>query len=151
MHRVKTKKLWSTSDFELVIEDNQSCLLWNSENGILWVRWRGIVDAKTASSILASALNSVEQGHASKVLLDRSAIEEFTTGARLWIKEDFLKKRAQPLSHLIEKIGSVKPDKSMARIYSHLVSSIIRVVFPSFSIVEFNSSIEAIDWLMDEN
>ena len=135
-------------DYDVVIEKNESSLMIDFENSILRISWKGIVTAETAGFLLASALNEVQSSNISYVLLDRVQLEVFTKGSRLWIKEDFLKSKVKVLCDTlnIKKVASLKPKTSMGSIYAHLISSAIKIVFPTLPLAEFESERQALNW-----
>lgn len=139
-----------TSDFELLVTKDGSSVLLDRENAVVKVSWIGKVGAETASYLFSKALNEIKEGNATSLLLDRSHLEEFSKGARLWIKEDFLTQRVKPFSHQITKVAAVKPTTSMGGIFSNLISAAIRIVMPFLAMAEFHSEKDAFNWLVDD-
>lgn len=65
---------------------NGSTLSFDKSNNISRVAWSGKVDLATASEILKFGGDSVEFGGFTKLLIDRSHLDEFDNEARVWIK-----------------------------------------------------------------
>ena len=142
--------LRTIADFELIEKKNDCSLLIDYENKIVKVSWSGKVGAETASFLLAKALQVIVSGEASTILLDRKNLDEFSKGARLWIKEDFLKERVRHQSNRIKKIATIKSVTPMGGIYSNLISAAIKIVLPFLAMAEFQSEEEAFGWLTND-
>lgn len=136
-----------TTGFDHLVEKNGSTLSIDDEHEVLKVSWNGIVTAETASFILGSALVEVSNGNASKILLDRGGLGVFTKGTRLWIKEDFLSKRAKSVFNRIDKIASIIPRDPNSTIYANLVTASIKITFPGLAINEYSKEASALEWL----
>ena len=147
---IKQVTITVNSDFELVQAKNSCQLLLDQEHSIIKISWKGKVGAETASFLLSKALNIIKEGDASTLLLDRTYLDEFSKGARMWIKEDFLTKRVKPISHLIEKIATVKPITPMGGIFSNLISAAIKIVMPFMKMAEFRDEVDACQWLVND-
>lgn len=135
-------------DYRMLESMNDSTLFIDVENQIVKILWVGEVDELTASFLLTKAANEIEAGNATKILLNRKFLSQFTTEARKWIKEDLLRGRAKTLVHQVDKVATVKSSTSMGNLFATLVSSSIKIVFPNLNMSRFDTEIQARKWLL---
>ncbi len=137
----------SIQTFEFVLEENGSLLLINKELRIVKIEWHGRVEVDTASKLLSKGADFIENGGYTKLLLNRKKLDEFTKETRQWIKDDLLKKRAKSLVHKVENVATVKSISQMGNLFATILSTAIKIVFPSLKMMSFDTEEEAIDWM----
>ena len=135
---------------EVVLEDNECHVQFNQEHKIVVIKWFGIVDLPTAQNILMKGSNFIEDGRATRILLDRRNLNQFSKEASKWIRDDLLRNRAKKLVHLVDKVATVKPRTAIGTIFSNVVSTAIRIVFPGLRMKSYDNQVEAFEWLIEE-
>lgn len=144
---IKTKELRDQyHSFEICQEINGSTFEIDPIRKITKIKWVGLVDKHTASTLLSKGGDSVEFQGYDKLLVDRYELGEFDTEARVWIK-DLLKTRAKRLSKNVEKIAIVNAGSTMGSIFSNMLTSAITLVMPGLKLKKFEHRDEALDWL----
>ncbi|MEP1095179.1 MAG: hypothetical protein ABJG78_08725 [Cyclobacteriaceae bacterium] len=134
--------------FEVLKELNGSSVAVDYQNKIVKVEWDGIVDLATVNIILNKAADLIEVGHCDKLLLNRKNLKEFTTEARIWIKQDLLRNRAKKLVNKVVKVATVNSSTAMGGVFANFISTAIKLIFPKLSMVKFSSQQEGLDWLL---
>ena len=137
-----------TAYFQFVIVKGHSSLLIDKPNKILKVIWSGEVDKDTASVLLTRGADLVEAGSASKLLLNRKELMHFSKGAKNWIKEVLLKQRAKKLVNKVLKVATVKSSSAIGNLFSNVITSAIRMIFPNLKMNQFETEEEALYWLL---
>ena len=127
-----------------------STLLFDSENKIVAVRWSGKVKKETAAYLLGIGASLVESDSATKILLNRADLEEFPKDTREWIRQDLLKNTGRRLAHKVEKVATIKSNTEMGSLYSNVISSAIKIMFPRLKVVHFDDERSALDWFLSE-
>ena len=137
-----------TAYFQFVIVKGHSSLLIDKPNKILKVIWSGEVDKDTASVLLTRGADLVEAGSASKLLLNRKELMHFSKGAKNWIKEVLLKQRAKKLVNQVLQVAIVKSSSAIGNLFSNVITSAIRMIFPNLRMNQFETEEEALYWLL---
>ncbi len=145
----KEVKFVKIRNFELIKEINGGCVSADYESKIVKIDWDGKVEVETAREILSKAADMIEAGHCDKLLLNRKELKEFSTEARLWIKEDLLKNRARKLVKYVHKVATVSSKTVMGGIFANFISAGIQLVFPKLKMHKFDTESEAMDWLLE--
>ena len=135
-------------NFQVVKELNGSSTLVDYSNKIVKVEWEGIVDLATATLLFNASAELVENGQCDKVLLNRKNLTEFTTEARIWIKQEFLKNRSKQLDRKIMKVATVRSISATGSIFSNYINRGIKLVFPRVTLSKFDTEHEAVNWLV---
>ena len=133
-------------NFQVVHLKNGSTFEVDSMNAISRVAWNGVIDAKTVKDLVKMGADSVEYGSYNKLLLDRSNLLEFTTDARVWLKE-LLKNRASKIVDMVEKVAIIKATTLKGNVFSNFIGAAIKIVMPNLEMREFDTEREAINWL----
>ncbi len=133
---------------EFIFEKNNSQLLVDRTNKIVFVEWQGEVEIETAQSILNGGADLIEDGSANKILLDRKNLIEFTKETSKWIKDDLLRNRGKELVKQVEKVASVRSQTTMGNLFANVVSAAIRIIFPGIRMKNFEEKGEALEWLL---
>ncbi len=134
--------------YVILREDMGSYVSINKTEKIIRIEWNGIVDEEVAKNILTVGADQIANGNATSILLNRRNLKEFSTAARLWIKEDLLKNRAKALVKNVDKVATVNSVSSMGAIFANFISSAIKLVFPNLSMKKFQTEDEALEWLL---
>lgn len=132
---------------ELILAKSNGRLLHDPIKKIAKIRWEGVVDLETAKTIVNKGAFLVESGQADKVLLNREHLTEFTSEARQWINY-LVKTRGKRAIKNIHKVATVKPNTTMGHLFSTLVTSSIKLIYPRLSMKQFNTEAEAQEWLL---
>ncbi len=117
-------------------------------NKISCIRWKGVVEEDTARQLLTLAADSIEFEEYNKLLLDRSQLVEFSTGARVWIKHDLLKTRARKIVSKVHRVAFVNATDARGSIFSNFLSAGIKMVFPKLTMSKFDNIKVAVRWLV---
>lgn len=136
--------------YTILKEVNGSTVSLNKEKDIVRIEWDGVVDIEEAKTILTIGADQIEKGTAKNLLLNRKNLEEFSTAARLWIKEDLLKGRAKKLVKQVHKVAMVNASSTMGSVFANFISTAIKLVYPNLSMSKFQSEDEALEWLLKE-
>ena len=144
----KSRNYTSPGTYRVIIRMKGSCLSIDRMNKIVKVDWKGTVDLATTKLLLTQAADLIEADEAKRLLLNRKNLTEFSKQARLWIREELLMKRAKLIVHKVEKIAAVKSSSDMGKVFAHIISTSIKVVFPRLKLVEFQSEEDARHWLI---
>lgn len=144
-----TKKFIKIHSFETIMEVNGSGVFVDYENGIVKIEWHGEVDLSTASVLLEKGADMIESGFCHRLLLNREGLKEFSTEARLWIKNDLLKNQGSKLVRKVSKAATVRSTTVKGSIFADFISSGIQLVFPNLRLSSFDSEDEAFDWLVE--
>ncbi len=134
-------------NYSTIAVADESELMINNVNGIVKVVWNGIVNLETAQALLTRGADFIEDGTCDKIILDRQLLEEFTTDARMWIKNDLFKNRAKRLASNVSKMAMIEPQSVMGRIVSKMISSVIPLIFPNLKTKKFSQEADAYQWL----
>ncbi|MCR9251698.1 MAG: hypothetical protein NXI20_14830 [bacterium] len=134
-------------NYTVIIEKEGSQLLVNYEQRILKVVWSGKVSLDTAQTILNLGGDFIEDETCDKIILDRLLLEEFSTDARLWIKNDLLKNRAKRLSSKVSQMAMIEAQTSIGAIFSKMISAAITLIIPNLKTKRFKSLDEANSWM----
>ena len=140
----ETATEWS---FEKVKELNGSNTLIDKKNKVVKIVWNGIVSEETAKVMLTTGADLIDSGLCDKLLLNRKGLEEFSTEARVWIKQDLLKNRAKKLVNKVSKVATINSSTIMGGIFANFISTAIKLVFPNLTMTKFESEEEAMNWL----
>ena len=140
----------SVNYFELVAEKNESLLMLDPYKRTIKIYWNGTVDLETVETLLNKGADLIGEDKVDRILLNREFLTEFTSEARNWIKEDLLKTRGRKLVAKVFKVATVKPNSTMGNLFSALVSSSIKLVFPKLNMKQFSGEEEATNWLLSE-
>ncbi|MEP1095856.1 MAG: hypothetical protein ABJG78_12145 [Cyclobacteriaceae bacterium] len=144
-----TKKFIKIHSFEVILELNGSIVAVDYESKIVKIEWHGVVDLDTATELLEKGADMIESGYCNRLLLNRENLKEFSTEARVWIKQDLLKNRGKRLVRKVGKVATVRSSSAMGSIFANFISSGIQLVFPSLKLSNFDSENEAFDWLVE--
>ncbi|MEP5613660.1 MAG: hypothetical protein ABJP45_15520 [Cyclobacteriaceae bacterium] len=144
-----TKKFIKIHSFEVILELNSSVVSVDYESKIVKIEWHGVVDLNTASLLLEKGADMIESGYCTKLLLNRENLQEFSTEARLWIKQDLLNNRGKRLVRKVSRVATVRSASAMGGVFANFISSGIKLVFPSLKLSNFDSENEAFDWLVE--
>ncbi len=136
--------------FELIEENNESLLMLDPYKKTIKIYWNGLVEMETAKILLNKGADLIEEGKVDRILLNREFLTEFTTDARNWIKDGLLKTRGKKLVDKIFKVAVVKPNTTMGNLFSSLISSTIKLVFPRLFMKQFSGEAEATEWLLSD-
>ena len=85
------------TQFELIKKKNGSFLFVDEKNRIVKITWYDKVDLDTAQTLLDHGADLIESGYYKNILLNRKELKEFSTEARIWIKNDLLINRGRKL------------------------------------------------------
>ena len=134
------------SDFKIIHMKNGSTFEIDTKNQISRVVWNGVINANTVQELVKKGADSVEFGSYDKLLLNRANLLEFTTEARVWLKE-LLKNRASKIVDMVGKVAVVKATTLKGNVFSNFIGAAIRIVMPNLQMKEFETEKEAINWL----
>lgn len=130
-------------------EINGSRFELDNVNNISRITWSGNVNFETAKELLTLGADSVEILGYDKLLLDRSALTEFETEARVWIK-GLLKTRAKKIVKNVSKVAMINAKSAKGSLFSNFIGSAISMVFPDLQLKKFNSVEESLAWLLSK-
>lgn len=136
--------------FKLLKRFGENKLYLDEDLGIVKVSWHGMVDQQEAAAILSKGADLLEVGLANKLLLDRKHLIEFTTEARIWIKNEIIKRRGNKLIKRLNRLATVNADSSRGSVFSNFLTSAIKIVYPNLKTGRFKTVEEAINWLIAE-
>ena len=136
--------------FELVEENNESLLMFDPHKRTIKIYWNGTVEEETAKTILNTGTDMIEEGKVDRILLSREFLSEFSTEARNWIKDDLLKTRGQSLVSKIYRVATVKPTSTIGNVFSALINSSIKLLFPDLKMKQFINEVDATEWLLSD-
>ena len=134
--------------FELVEELNESLLMYDPHKKTAKIYWNGDVDKETAKSILSKVLELIEEETATRLLLSREFLSEFTDDARTYM-ESLLKEKESVMVRNLERVAIVKPDSKKGNLFASLVTSSIKLIVPRLIMKQFSSEEEASEWLFE--
>ncbi|MEP1097493.1 MAG: STAS/SEC14 domain-containing protein [Cyclobacteriaceae bacterium] len=137
-----------TTSFVVQKEINGNTFSLDKSANITKIAWSGKVSLPIASELLSLAGDSVEFSGFTKLLIDRSKLDEFDTEARLWIK-NLLKTRAKKLSKKVEKLAIINAKSAMGAIFSNMMASTISLIIPNMTMKRFENLDEAESWLLE--
>ncbi len=135
---------------EFVLEENNCHVLIDRVNKLVMIKWQGYVELDTAKKILLAGSNFIEDESATRILLNRKNLDQFSKETNKWIKDDLLKNRAKKLVHLVEKVATVKSGTTIGNLFSNLISTSIRIVFPGLKMKSYDNEAEALNWLTEK-
>lgn len=136
--------------FIIMAERGGSTLEFDSINKIAMIKWQGTVTVATASRLVTLGASAVNIHGYSKLILDRSNLKEFDTEARIWIK-NMLKSEARKISHKVEKLAIVNSTSIKGSVFSNMISSAISLIMPGLTLKKFDTSVAAINWVMEKS
>lgn len=116
-------------------------------NSIFEFTWVGTVSEKSAVRVLTLASQAAEEMEVVHWLSDRSKLEGYDGGARIWIKNDFVKSTGKKMLAKIDKIAVLSSENPMAQLASGVLSQVIREKNPNIQGKEFDYSGAAMNWL----
>lgn len=122
----------------------------DARNKIVTVTWDGIVDLEAASTILNFGADRIADESVNKLILNRTRLNRFDTEARIWIKEEIIKRRGAKLSRKLRKLAIVKEQSAAASIFGNFITSSIRIVYPRLRVKKFDAIEEATKWAMED-
>ena len=137
------------TDFKTIHSNGGSHVALDYDNEIVRIEWHGTMDEVVARDILSVGGDQIEKGQATRILLDRRNLKEFTTGARIWIKNDLLKNRAKALVKKVSKVATINSTSPLGSIFSNLISTAVKLVYTNLSMEKFGTEEEAIKWLLE--
>lgn len=150
MSSAPQEKLLNDLRFKIAKKENGSVFSLDTDFMISRISWVGVVTETTAKTLLTCGADSVEHHGYKKLLLDRRDLVEFSTEARVWIKQDLLKKRARRIVGKVEKVATIGATNAKGNIFSNFISSGIRMIFPKLEMKKFDNLPEAIIWLRED-
>ncbi|MEP5613111.1 MAG: STAS/SEC14 domain-containing protein [Cyclobacteriaceae bacterium] len=137
-----------TTNFIVQKEITGNTFSLDKETNISKIAWSGKVNLPIASELLQLAGDSVEFSGFTRLLIDRSQLDEFDTEARLWIK-NLLKTRAKKLSRKVEKLAIINAKSAMGSIFSNMMASTISLIIPNMKMKRFENIDDAERWLLE--
>lgn len=138
----------SSGLFEIQYEQNNSFLMADFTHKIMKAEWNGKIDRLTAKSILSKGTDLIEFELFDKILLNHKSLTEFSTGVRLWLKDDYLVNRASRIMYRVSKMAAVTAESPSGSFYADIVTAGFVKSFPALNLRTFKTEEEALRWLI---